>query len=142
MRGKTTVIIAGALILAAFLLGYIPQYQKSRDLESQLNSTRHEPASASVKAAGDQLDLLIGYVYLETNQKNYGLASEASTKFFNRVRTVTGQPSDPNRQKFLQAALSKRDAVTGGLAKGDPGTLGAVQELFQGALETTQTDWK
>ena len=142
MRGKTTVIIAGVLILAAFLLGYVPQYQKSRDLESQLNSTRHELALASVKTAGDQLDLLIGYVYLETNQKNYGLASEASTKFFNRARTLAGQSSDPNRQKFLQAALSKRDVVTGGLAKGDAGTLAAVQELFQGALETTQTDWK
>jgi hypothetical protein len=142
MSGKTTVIIAGLLILAAFLLGFIPQYQKSRDLESKLNSTRHELASASIKMAGDQLDLLIGYVYLETSQKNYGLASDASTRFFNRVRTMAGQPSDANRQKFLQAALSKRDAITGGLAKGDPGTLGPVQELFQSALETTQTDWK
>ncbi len=80
-------IITGSLVVAAFLLGFIPQYRKSRDLESQLNSTRHELASESVKLQGDELDLLIGYVYLETNQKNYGLASEASTKFFNRVRT-------------------------------------------------------
>jgi hypothetical protein len=142
MSGKTMLIITGPLVVAAFLLGFIPQYRKSRDLESQLNSTRHELATESVKRQGDELDLLIGYVYLETNQKNYGLASAASTKFFNRVRSMAGQPSDPNRQKFLQAALSKRDAVTGGLAKGDPGTLGTVQELFQSALENTQTDWK
>ena len=142
MSVKTMLIITGSLVVVAFLLGFIPQYRKSIDLESQLNSTRHELASESVKRQGDELDLLIGYVYLETNQKNYGLAGEASTKFFNRVRSVAGLPSDPNRQKFLQAASSKRDAVTGGLAKGDPGTLGAVQELFQSALETTQTDWK
>lgn len=142
MSRKTMLIITGSLVVAAFLLGFIPQYRKSRDLESQLNSTRHELASESVKLQGDELDLLIGYVYLETNQKNYGLASEASTKFFNRVRSMAGQPSDPNRQKFLQAALSKRDAVTGGLAKGDAGTLVSVQELFQSALESTQTDWK
>jgi hypothetical protein len=142
MSRKTVVIIVGSLVVAAFLLGFIPQYLKSRDLEGQLNSARQELAGEQAKLQGDELDLLIGYVYLQTNQKNYGLASEYSTRFFNRVRTMVSQTSDPNRQKLFQAALSKRDSVTGGLAKGDPGTLADVQALFQSALETTQTDWR
>ncbi len=142
MNRKTVVIIVGSLVVAALLLGFIPEYLKSRDLESQLNSARQELASQQAKLQGDELDLLIGYVYLQTSQKNYGLASDYSTRFFNRVRTMAGQASDPNRQKFFQTVLAKRDSVTGGLAKGDPGTLSDVQSLFQNALETTQTDWK
>jgi hypothetical protein len=38
--------------------------------------------------------------------------------------------------------LAKRDVVTGGLAKGDPGTLAAVQDLFQRTLASTGADWK
>jgi hypothetical protein len=87
----------------------------------------------------DDLSLLCGYVYLEANLKNYGLASQYSTQFFDRVGVMTGQAPDSNRQAFLQAALAKRDLITGGLAKGDPGTVSALQDLFQRALETTQT---
>lgn len=142
MSRKTSVIIVGSLVVVAFLLGFIPQYLRSRDLESRLNSSRQELTSERIKVQGDELDLLIGYVYLETNQKNYGLASQYATKFFNLARTMVGQASDPNRQTFFQTALSKRDAITAGLAKGDPAILAAVQELFQNAVETTQTDWK
>ena len=88
------------------------------------------------------MDLLIGYVYLQTNLKNYGVASQYSTRFFNGVRAMAGQTSDANRQTFSQAALSKRNAVTGGLAKGDPAIAATVQGLFQSALETTDTNWK
>ncbi len=142
MSRKTVVIIVGSLVVAAFLLGFIPEYLKSRSLGSQLSSARQEVATQQAKLQGDELDLLIGYVYLQTSQKNYGLASDYSTRFFNRVRSMASQASDPNRQKFFQSALSKRDAVTSGLAKGDPATLGDVQALFQSALESTQTDWK
>jgi hypothetical protein len=142
MSQKTMVIVAGLLVVTALLLGFVPQYLKSRDLEQQLNSTRQELALQGVKLQGDELDLLIGYVYLQTNLKNYGLAGQSSTKFFDRVRAMQGQVSDPNRQKFLQAALSKRDAVIAGFAKGDPATAATVQQLFQGALETTGTGWR
>jgi hypothetical protein len=135
MRQKTIVIVAGSLVAVAFLLGFVPQYMKTRDLEGQINSTRP-------KLQADEVDLLIGYIYLQTNLKNYGLASQYSTTFFDRVRTVAGQASDPNRQKFLQTALSKQDAVISALAKGDPGSAADVQELFQSALETTATGWK
>jgi hypothetical protein len=83
------------------------------------------------------LSLLIGLVYLETNQKNYGLASQHSTKFFDRVRTMVGAETDPNRKAFLHDALAGRDPVTAGLAKGDPVTLPAVQDLFQRALKAS-----
>jgi hypothetical protein len=39
-----TTITAGSLVVAAFLIGFVPQYLKSRDLRNQLNSTRQDLA--------------------------------------------------------------------------------------------------
>jgi hypothetical protein len=134
MNPKTMVIVAGSLVVVAFLLGFFPQYLKSRNLENQLDSIRP-------KLQADDVDLLVGYIYLQTNLKNYGLASQYSTTFFDRARATAGQASDANRQKFLQLAFSKQDSVVSALAKGDPGSEADVQELFQSALETTATGW-
>ncbi len=90
----------------------------------------------------DEIALLCGYAYLETDLKNYGLASQYSTKFCDRVRAMTSKALNSGRQAFLQAALARRDLVTGGLAKGDSSTVSAVQDLFQSALETAQTGSK
>ena len=125
--------------MSAFLLGFVPQYLKARELDSQLGTARRQFDSEREKAQIDELGLLCGYVYLETNLKNYGLAGQCSSRFFNRARAMMGQAHDSSRQDFLQEALAKRDLITGGLAKGDPSTMSAVQELFQRALETTQT---
>lgn len=81
------------------------------------------------------LTLSIGRVYLEVNQKNFGLASQESTQFFDRVRTVSGSEADPGRKAYLQEALAARDQITAALAKGDPSALPAVQDLFQHALK-------
>lgn len=138
MNRKTLAIAGGALVVAAFLLGFVPQYLKNRDLHNQLGALRQQLDSEREKSQMDELALLCGYAYLETNLKNYGLASQYSTKFFDRVRAMTIQAPDSGRQAFLQAALAQRDLVIGGLAKGDSGTVSAVQDLFQSALETAQ----
>jgi hypothetical protein len=124
--------------VVAFLLGFVPQYLKARNLNNQLGALRQQLDSERGKSQMDELALLCGYAYLETNLKNYGLASQYSTKFFDRVRAMTIQAPDSGRQAFLQAALAQRDLVIGGLAKGDSGTVSAVQDLFQNALETAQ----
>ncbi len=142
MNQKTLLIVAGGLVVAAFLLGFVPEYLKAKDLDNQLGSTRQKFNAEHDKSQMDELGLLCGYVYLETNLKNYGLASQYSSRFFDRVRVMMGQSPDSTRQAFLQAALAKRDSVTGGLAKGDPGTLSVVQDLFQRTLETAQNGSK
>lgn len=101
-------------------------------LSQQLNSELE-------KSQMDELALLYGYAYLETNLKNYGLARQSSTRFFDSVRAMTSKAPNSGQQAFLQLALSRRDLITGGLAKGDSSTLSAMQDLFQNALETAQT---
>lgn len=142
MNRKTLLIAGGALVAGAFLLGFVPQYLKARDLDNQLDALRQQLNSEREKSQMDKLALLCGYAYLETNLKNYGLASQYSTRFFDRVRAMTSEAPSSGPQAFLRAALARRDLVTGGLAKGDSSTMSAVQDLFQSALETAQTGSK
>jgi hypothetical protein len=138
MNRKIGLIVGGVLIVAAFLLGFVPQYMKSKALDNQLGAVRQQLNSERMKSQMDELGLLCGHVYLETNLKNYGLASQYSTKFFDGVQTMMSQAPDSNRQSFLQETLAQRDAVTGGLAQGNSGTLSAVQDLFKHALEAAE----
>jgi hypothetical protein len=135
MNRKTGLIVAGVLFVAAFLLGFVPQYLKARALDNQLGAVHQQLNSEREKSQMDELGLLCGRIYLETSLKNYGLAGQYSTKFFDEVQAMARQAPDSNRYSFLQKALAQRDAVTGGLAQGDPGTLSAVQELFQRMLQ-------
>lgn len=92
MNWKTLLIAGGVLVVTAFLLGFVPQYLKAGDLDNQLGASRRQLNSEREKSQMDELALLCGRAYLETNRKNYGLASQYSTKFFDRVRAMTGEP--------------------------------------------------
>jgi hypothetical protein len=134
MNQKALLIAGGSVAAAAFLLGFIPQYLKARNLDDQLGATRQELKLRQDELQMAGLSLLIGQVYLEVNQKNFGLASQDSTQFFDRVRSLSGSEMDPGRKAYLEEALAARDQVTAALAKGDPSALPAVQDLFQHAL--------
>jgi len=142
MNQKTLLIVGGALVVVAFLFGFVPQYLNGRDLNNQLEAVRQQLASEREKSQMDELGLLCGHVYLETNLKNYGLASQYSSEFFDSVQAMMSKSPNSNRKSFLQEELAQRDSVTGGLAKGDPSTLSAVQDLFRRALENAQNGLK
>ena len=142
MNRKLCLIVGAVLVVAAFLLGFVPQYLKGRDLESQLSAVRQQLNSEREKSQMDELGLLSGHIYLETDLKNYGLASQYSSKFFDRVRAIMSQAPNSTRQSFLQDALAQRDSVTGGLAKGDPSTVSAVQDLFSKSLKNAENGLK
>ena len=138
MNRKTLLIVGGSLVVVAFLLGFVPQYVRARGLTDQLGAERQQFNSEREKSQMDELGLLCGYVYLQANLKNYGLAGQYSTRFFDRIRAMNGQSPDSSRQAFLQSALAKRDSITQELAKGDPNVGAELQNLFQSTLETTQ----
>lgn len=138
MNRKTGLIVVGVLFAAAFLLGFVPQYLKGKTLDNQLGAARRQLNSERERSQMDELGLLCGRVYLETSLKNYGLAGQYSTKFFDQVQAMMRQVPDSNRQTFLQETLAQRDAIMGELAQGDPGALPAVQDLFQRVLQAAR----
>lgn len=142
MNRKFCLIVGGVMVVAAFLLGFVPQYLKNRNLDSQLGAVRQQLNLEQDKTQNDRLGLLCGHVYLETNLKNYGLASQYSSEFFDLAGALMSHAPASNRQAFLQEVLDQRDSVTGELAKGDPSSVSTVQDLFRKSLDNAQNESK
>jgi hypothetical protein len=124
------IIVAAVALIAVFLLGFVPSYVKANRLENELHQSRQD-------GAGAELRDLIALAYVQANQKNYGLAAETSTQFFNRAREVASQTQDASRRKALEDLLALRDRVTAQLAKGDAAVTGDLLELFSKTRQAT-----
>jgi hypothetical protein len=116
-------LIGVILLVAVFLGGFVPQYVKATRLERELRVAKQEGDLA-------QLRDLAGLAYVQASQKNYGLAAETSTRYFNRIREV----------QALKDVLAARDKITGELAKGDPAVLNDLQELFTKTRQATSAE--
>ena len=128
---KNRVMGAAVALIAVFLVGFIPPYVKANRLENELRQSRQD-------GAGAELRDLIALAYVQANQKNYGLAAETSSQFFNRAREVTSQTQDVSRRKALEVLLASRDKVTAQLAKGDAAATGDLLELFNKTRQATR----
>jgi hypothetical protein len=95
-----------------------------------LREARQESARAELRDVA-------GLLYLQASQRDYGLAATTSTRFFERTRELANQESDTSRRQSLENLLSLRDQVTSQLAKGEPGVLNDLQELFVKTRQAT-----
>ncbi|HEY1240287.1 MAG TPA: hypothetical protein VGF16_07000 [Bryobacteraceae bacterium] len=142
MNWKAGPTAGAVLVVAAFVVGFVPQYRRAANLNDELAAAQQQLNSEREKSNMEKAGLLIGYIYLETNLKNYGLAGQSAPKFFDKVQAMGGRTTDPNWQALIPAIGARRDQVVSGLAKGDPATLAAVQDIFQRMLDATQAEWK
>ena len=122
MKNQTIVVII--LLIIVFLAGFVPQYIKVKRLENDLSAAKQENALA-------QLRDLAGLAFVQTSQKNYGLAAGTSQQFFSRTREVANRAPDANGRKAFEDLLASQDKITAELAKGDPEALGDLQVLFE-----------
>jgi len=127
---KNRAFLGIAVMVVVFLLGFLPQFVKAKRLENELRVERQQNTLA-------QLRDLVGLAYLQTTQKNYGLAAGTSTRFFSRVEELVNQTVDDRFRKSLQDLLSFRDRITAELAKADPAVVGDLQNLFLKTREVT-----
>ena len=122
MKNQTLIVII--LLIVVFLAGFVPQYIKVHRLENDLSAAQQENALA-------QLRDLAGLAFVQTSQRNYGLAAGTTQQFFNRTREVANRATDVNGRKALEDLLASQDKITAELGKGDPEALGDLQVLFE-----------
>ncbi|MGQ9634989.1 MAG: hypothetical protein ACUVXB_12175 [Bryobacteraceae bacterium] len=125
------IIVWAASYLVVFLLGFLPQYNKVRSVRGQLESARQELAAAGYRLELAALRDAISQVHLETVQKNYGIAAQQSTAFFDQLQGIANRERDAERRKAFEEILAARDAVTAGLASGDPAVTSEIQRLLR-----------
>jgi hypothetical protein len=116
-------IIAATVLVVVFLAGFVPQYAKVNRLDSELRQARLLNTSAELRD-------LVGFAYFQASQKNYGIAAGIIGQFFNRVREAANQAPDANVKKTHEELLAPRDKISAELAKGDPGVMADLQDLY------------
>ncbi len=125
------------LLLAVFLLGFVPQYRAAAEARRQLAEARAKLAAGERRMDLAQLRDLIALAYLEVSQKNYGLAAQRSTAFFDKVAELAASQSDSGASNTLKQILVARDGVTAALAAGDPAAAAEIQRLFRATFDAT-----
>jgi len=117
------VLIAAGLLLAAFLVGYVPMCLENRDLEASKNSLEQD-----LRLAGLRLE--VGMMLVEVEQGDFGKARSRSTRFFDGLREAEPLIQDDAQKQKLAAALRERDAVTAALTTLDPSVAATLRRLF------------
>jgi hypothetical protein len=128
---KNRVIVVAVVVVVAFLLGFVPQYVKAQRLESELHTAQQANAGAELRDLAAQ-------AYVQANQKNFGLAAETASRYFNRTREVASQTGNAATKTALESILTARDKITAELAKGDPAAIGDLQDLFTKTQQATR----
>ena len=113
----------------AFLAGYLPKH-------SQLGDAGVQIANLNFKLKLAHLRTLAGTLYLQTSERNYGLAAQTSSQFFDQLRSIVEQVNDPRLKQMLMELSKSQDQITAGLANGDPAVLPKVADLLQKTLST------
>jgi hypothetical protein len=131
LSAKWKIIIGGVVLLALYLLGFVPQFQEKRRLESELVETESRLSAAQRKIEIDQLRIIAGRILLEGTRQNYGLAQEHSTEYFNKLQDLAAKTTDAGLQAPLSELLKERDSITSGLAQGDAAIMPDVLSLLE-----------
>jgi hypothetical protein len=136
--GMKKITIGLVLIGFVFLMGFLPQYLKVANLEKEASNVKQDLAACQLRGRLAELRDLAALIYLEANQKNYGLAAGHSTRYFDQVRETMNQPVDPTIKQRLKDILDLRDTITTGLAKGEAEIVAEVQSLLIKTHQSTK----
>lgn len=127
---KNKLILWAVLLGAGFLAGFLPQFAKCSRLQAELHATRQELAVCGERMQLSEYRDLAVQIYLEAARKNYGLAAEAATRFFQGLRQHAGETPNEELKRRLEEILRLRDAITAGLAKAEPAVMVSLEQLL------------
>jgi hypothetical protein len=128
-------LIFAAVVTAALLIGYIPQFLKARALNQQVEMVRQQLAGCQSRARVAGLRDLMGLAYVEVNQKNFGLAAQHVSRFYERASLVRAEVADPGLERVLDEAMTRRDEITAGLARGDAAVAAPIERTYRELLQ-------
>ena len=141
MTTKNKILFTIALTVIAFLAGFILQFLEAREARKGLDEANQRVMQLEGRLRLSELRDLSGLMLLEAMRRNYGSATDYSTRYFDKVREITtaqGQQGQQGQTKVSEL-LSSRDSVNAALAQVDnPASLVTIQMLFERTHELTR----
>jgi len=115
------------LLLAAFLLGFVPMWLKSRQYSRSLSEAERQLSLARIHNA------LISAV-IEVWQSNYEPARQAASDFFTLLRAETDRGNNaafsPAQREGVQLLFIQRDEIITLLAQSDSAAVGRLADTY------------
>lgn len=142
LSNKKIWMIGGALILVAFLIGFVPVMMKNQSLNNQLQQKEQtlaeqasdfqkQSAASREKLRLAELNNQLAMLMIMVQEKNFGEARERSTRFFDELRQFTQDTQDNNLREKLMAILNRRDEVTADLTVANAGVTEKLRTLYR-----------
>ena len=120
-------ILYAAVLLAAFLAGFVPMWMTARERGRELNT-----AQTALRIS--TLQNTLASAAIDAKQGRYEPARQAASDFFTNMRTEIDRGRDSNfmeaQQNALRPILETRDDTITLLARGDPASGDRLTELY------------
>jgi len=136
MRVHATVWLV--LFVGGFLLGFVPEYLKNRDLRSQLETPQKTIDGLRVQLQMSELRDQASLMWIELSRQNYGLARDYAGQYYSKLKDTIDSVQDPALKKSLQELGATRDSVTADLAAANASSLTAPQSIVLKTFEVTR----
>src|SRR2546426_9972269 len=89
------------LLIIGFLLGFVPEYRKNRDLETQLESPKKTIDALKLQVQMGELRDAAGLMLLELSRQNYGLARDHAMDYYSKLQSLINESQDESLKKSL-----------------------------------------
>jgi hypothetical protein len=120
------VIIYTVLLLAVFLLGFVPMWWKSRECSSSLSEAEQQLNLARMQNA-------LASAAIDARRGDYESARQSASDFFTSVEDASALSSA--QREGVQPLLAQRDEIITLLARGDPAAADRLSDLYQSYRE-------
>jgi hypothetical protein len=119
--------IYAALMLIAFLAGFVPMWLKARESGNKLVAMERALSSARLQNA-------IAAASLDAGRGDYEPARQATSQFYTSLRADIDRGDDssftPAQREAAQALFAGRDEIITLLARGDPAAANRLSDVY------------
>jgi hypothetical protein len=126
------------LLLGGFLIGFVPEYSKNRDLRTQMENPQKTIDALRLQIRLDELRDEIGLTYVEASRQNFGLAREHASNYYNKLKDLLDETSDPALKKSLTDLAATQDAVVTSLSTASANSVTVLQPVVVRTSEATK----
>ena len=121
------VVFYGALLVVAFMLGFVPMWLKSRASSSSLSGATRRLSLVTIQNT-------LASAVIDATRGDYEPARQAASSFFTSVRTETNRGNDSllsqAQREGVQPLLAQGDDIITLLARSDPASADRLSDLY------------
>ena len=126
------------LLVGGFLLGFVPEYRKNRELAAQLESPLKTIDALKLQLDLGELRDDVGLMLLELSRQNYGLARDHASTYYSKLNDLISESPDESLKKSLTELSATRDSLMVSFVTATSNSLTAAQPIVLRTFEVTR----